>query len=104
MEIFKKHKNLIFILGIFLFSVFSWWYMVRPGFFSMHDDMQFMRLFELDKCFADWQIPCRWVPDLGYGYGYPLFNYYPPLPYYTGEFIHLIFGISFLDTVKILFG
>ncbi|MDP3888638.1 MAG: 6-pyruvoyl-tetrahydropterin synthase-related protein, partial [bacterium] len=47
---------------------------------------------------------CRWVPDLGYGYGYPLFNYYPPLPYYTGEFIHLIFGISFLDTVKILFG
>lgn len=98
-----KHKTLIIILGIILFSIFSWWYMVKPGFFSMHDDMQFMRLYELDKCFADKQIPCRWVPDLGYGYGYPLFNYYPPLPYYVGEIIHLVFGVSFIDTAKILF-
>lgn len=99
----EKKKTIISILAIILLSIFSWWYMVKPGFFSMHDDMQFMRLYELDKCFKDDQIPCRWVPDLGYGYGYPLFNYYSPLPYYLGEAIHLVFGTSFIDTVKILF-
>ena len=103
MEKFKKYKTLIIILGIVLVSFFSWSYMLKPGFFSMHDDMQFMRLFELDKCFADGQIPCRWVPDLGYGYGYPLFNYYSPLPYYVGEAVHLILGVSFIETAKILF-
>lgn len=103
MEKFKKYKTLIIILGIILVSFFSWRYMLKPGFFSMHDDMQFMRLYELDKCFADGQIPCRWVPDLGYGYGYPLFNYYSPLPYYVGEAIHLVLGVSFIETVKILF-
>lgn len=99
----KKYEALIILLGIVIISFFSWKYMLKPGFFSIHDDMQFMRLYELNKCFADGQIPCRWVPDLGYGYGYPLFNYYPPLPYYVGEIIHLAFGVSLLDTVKILF-
>jgi len=103
MEKFKKYQTLIIILGIILVSFFSWRYMLKPGFFSMHDDMQFMRLYELDKCFADGQIPCRWVPDLGYGYGYPLFNYYSPLPYYLGELVHLVLGVSFISTTKILF-
>ncbi|GAF99922.1 unnamed protein product, partial [marine sediment metagenome] len=69
----------------------------------MHDDMQIMRIFELDKCFQDGQIPCRWVPDLGYSYGYPLFNYYPPLPYYLGELFYLL-GFSLINSVKLLFG
>jgi hypothetical protein len=68
----------------------------------MHDDLQVMRQLEMEKCFLDGQIPCRWVPDMGYGFGYPLFNYYPPLPYLIGEAIRLI-GYSFIDTVKILF-
>ena len=75
---------------------------VRPGFFAMHDDLQAMRQLQMDKCFADFQIPCRWVSDMGYGFGYPLFNYYPPFPYYLGEFIHFL-GFSILDTVKVLF-
>jgi len=75
---------------------------IKPGYFAMHDDLQAMRQLEMDKCFRDLQIPCRWVPDMGYGYGYPLFNYYPPMPYYLGEIFHLV-GFSFLDTVKVLF-
>ena len=51
--------------------------------------------------FSDWQIPCRWVPDMGYSYGYPLFNFYPPLPYYIGQVVHW-FGFSFTETVKVL--
>lgn len=75
---------------------------VQPGYFPMHDDLQAMRQLQMDKCFRDLQLPCRWVPDMGYGFGYPLFNYYPPLPYYVGEVIHFL-GFSFLDTVKALF-
>jgi len=71
----------------------------RPGFFPIYDDMQVIRLEQLDECLKDGQIPCRWVPDLGYGYGYPLYQYYAPLPYYLMEAVHLS-GLSFIDSVK----
>lgn len=74
----------------------------EPGYFKMHDDLQMMRQLEMEKCFKDLQIPCRWVPDMGYGYGFPLFNYYPPLPYLTGQVFRLI-GFSFVDTAKFIF-
>src|SRR3989344_1819223 len=72
------------------------------GYFNMHDDLQMMRQLQMEKCFLDFQIPCRWVPDMGYGFGYPLFNFYPPLPYLVGQGIRLI-GFSFTGAVKILF-
>jgi len=74
----------------------------QKGYFNMHDDLQMMRQLQLEKCFMDGQIPCRWVPDMGYKYGFPLFNFYPPLPYLTGQIIRT-FGFAFTDTAKILF-
>lgn len=74
---------------------------IKPGYFRMHDDLQAMRQLVMDKCFNDLQIPCRWSEDLGYGYGYPLFNFYPPLPYYFGQVIHWS-GFSFTNTFKVL--
>jgi len=65
----------------------------------MHDDMQAMRVLQMDKCIKDGQIPCRWVPDMGYGYGYPQFIYYSPLPYYIMECFHLG-GLPIIDSVK----
>lgn len=76
--------------------------LVRPGFFPMHDDLQAFRIHQMHECFKDFQIPCRWVPDMGYQYGYPQYNYYPPSVYYLGEFFHLI-GFQFIDSVKIVF-
>lgn len=75
---------------------------LTSGYFKMHDDLQMMRQLEMEKCFLDLQIPCRWVPDMGYGFGFPLFNYYPPLPYLVGELFRLV-SFSFADTVKIVF-
>lgn len=103
MEKVRKYKTLFILLALVAVSFFSWRYLLKPGYFSMHDDMQIMRIFQLDKCLKDGQIPCRWVPDLGYSYGYPLFNYYSPLPYYLGEFFHLL-GFPIIDSVKLLFG
>lgn len=72
---------------------------MRPGYFPIHDDIQSLRVMQLDECVKDGQIPCRWVPDMGYGYGYPQFNYYGPLPYYVMEGFHLT-GLGYIDSVK----
>jgi hypothetical protein len=74
----------------------------EKGYFTMHDDLQMMRQLEMEKCFNDGQIPCRWVPDMGYGYGFPLFNFYPPMPYFVGE-VFRILQFSFADTAKLTF-
>lgn len=95
----KKIPVWVILLILIIPSFFS---LLRPGFFWMQDDLQAFRIQQMDKCFADFQIPCRWVPDPGYQYGYPQFNFYPPSVYYLGEVAHLA-GIQFIDAVKILF-
>ena len=44
-----------------------------------------VRLAQLHKFFGDGQLYVRWTPDLCFGYGYPLFNFYAPLFYYVAE-------------------
>lgn len=92
----KKNIILLLILIIPAFAI-----LLQKGYFSMHDDLQSMRQYQLDKCFSDLQIPCRWVPDMGYGYGYPLFNYYPSLPYLLGQPLRWL-GLQYIDVVKIV--
>lgn len=89
------------VLVVFL-GVLAGRVLLTSGYFNMHDDLQMMRQLEMEKCWQDFQIPCRWVPDMGYGYGFPLFNYYPPLPYLVGQVIRLT-GVSFITTVKLTF-
>lgn len=97
----KLTRGQLFLLGLLL-SLLVLWPLFAAPFFSHHDDVSVIRLYQMHKCFQDFQIPCRWVPDLGGGYGYPLFNYYPPLPYYLGEVVYLITA-NFLISVKVLF-
>lgn len=75
----------------------------HAGFFTFHDDQQVARLFELNNSLKTGQFPVRWVADLGFGYGYALFNFYPPLAYYVGEIFHLV-GFGFIDSIKIVWG
>lgn len=88
---------------LILLLVPSFWNLLKPGYFNMHDDLQVMRIFEMDKCFSDGQIPCRWTPDMGYGYGQPMFNFYSAFPYYLGAIIRMVTPLSIIWTVKILF-
>jgi hypothetical protein len=92
-----KNKILILLLLLVIPTVSA---LFASGYYPMHDDMQAMRLLQMDKCINDGQIPCRWVPDMGFGYGYPQFNYYSPLPYYLME-IFVLAGVGFLDSVRI---
>lgn len=98
----QKIGKYIPILLLTLLTVPAFFNLLRSGFFPMQDDLQAFRVYEMDRCFDDLQIPCRWVPDAGYQYGYPQFNYYPPLPYYIGATLHRL-GIQYIDSVKILF-
>lgn len=93
--------NVYFLIGLILTLSLLWPLFAAP-YFTHHDDVQVIRLYEMDKCVKDHQIPCRWVPDLGGEYGYPIFNYYAPLPYYFGELIYLLTG-SLLLSAKIMF-
>lgn len=58
------------------------------------------RLVEFDRVLRDGVLLPRWAPDLYYGYGYPLFNYYAPLIYYVGEAFHLL-GAGFQVATKL---
>lgn len=95
-------KNLILSLILILFTVPAYFSLLRPGFYSMHDDLQAFRILEMNECVKDLQLPCRWVPNSGYQFGYPLFIFYPPSAYYVGELVHLL-GFQFLDATKAVF-
>lgn len=89
-----------FLTGLLVILIFIIAVLSTPSFIP-HFDIQTMRLYEMNRCFMDGQIPCRWAPDLGNKYGYPLFNYYAPLPFYIGEIFYLLSG-SLSFSVKIL--
>lgn len=92
-------RRLFLILSI-IFAIPAFIFLTKPGmYWNMHDDMQMIRQLEMEKCLKDGQIPCRWTPDLGYGYGYPLFNFYPPMPYFVGQ-VYRTIGLSYIATVR----
>lgn len=99
---FKKFLNRTFLVLIIGFSLLASIDLLKYGYFPMHDDLQMMRQLMLEKCFLDGQIPCRWVPDMGYGFGYPLFNFYPPFPYLVGSIFRAL-GFAFTNTARYLF-
>ncbi|MBI1880046.1 MAG: hypothetical protein HYR94_17815 [Chloroflexi bacterium] len=48
------------------------------------------RLVALDHLIRQGVFFSRWLPDLAYGYGLPLFIFYAPLSYYLTEELHLL--------------
>lgn len=75
---------------------------LSPGFFPVHDDTQPSRIDQMTKGLMSGQFPVRLVPDLGYGYGYPIFNFYAPLPYYVGA-VFQITGFSAVMSAKFMY-
>ncbi len=100
----KLFENKIFQLIVVI--ILSW-SAIKPlfasGFFPMHDDTQVARVFEMGKSLKEGQFPVRIVDGLGYGYGYPIFNFYAPLPYYFGGLINM-FGVDALMATKVMIG
>jgi uncharacterized membrane protein len=98
MKYLKQFAPIIFVFLLSLVSVIPFFH---PGFFPIHDNTQVQRVFEMTKSISGGMFPVRWVADLGFGYGYPLFNFYAPFAYYVGSVLN-IFGLDVLFSTKLM--
>lgn len=97
MVFLKRYFGIIAVIFLSFWAVKP---LFIPGFFPIHDDTQVARVFEMGKALRDGMFPVRWASDLGYGYGYPIFNFYAPLSYYFGGFLILL-GFDALIATKL---
>jgi hypothetical protein len=103
MEKIRKNLNKFLIPAILLLSIPAVRYLFDYGFFGVSDDLHIAWLYEMDRAVKMFQFPPRFIPDLSFGFGYPLFNFVYPLPFYLGEIFYLL-GFSLVNSVKIIFG
>jgi hypothetical protein len=96
------NKHIFSLIVVILLAFIAYKPLFYNGYFPMHDDTQVARVVEMGRALNDGQFPVRWVSDLGYGYGYPIFNFYAPLPYYFGGFFYLM-GFNALIATKLMF-
>ncbi|MBI5045133.1 MAG: hypothetical protein HZC02_04350 [Candidatus Levybacteria bacterium] len=99
--------NKKFIAGLILVLLFLSLPLIAPffqkGYFTTHDgEWAVVRLADMYREVRDGQIPPRFSGNLNSGYGYPLFQYAYPMPYYLGLVLYL-FQIGLVDSIKILF-
>src|SRR3990172_12075804 len=100
MDLIRKNIFLIFSVLLTFFAISA---LLRPGFFPIHDNEQIARLHELNYDVISLHIPPRLSQNLGFGYDYSFFNFYPSFAYYVAEIFKLI-GFSFIDSTKIMIG
>src|SRR3989338_10606869 len=100
MKLFKKLLSfeLIVLIIITALAIVG---LLNNQYFSIHDDQHIARLYLLDQAIRQSDLYPRWVGGLGFNFGYPLFNFYPPLIYYVAEFFHLI-GFNLLWSLKLM--
>lgn len=94
-------KRLAISIVGFLVLIFTLRTLLNTTFFPIHDFTHVARLVELDRALGDGHFPVRWVRDLGYGYGMPLFSFYGPMPFYLAEVFHLV-GFTALVSIKMM--
>jgi hypothetical protein len=97
----RKIFYLIFFVIILAIPVILPYF--HSGYFPTHDgEWAVVRLGDMFRTLRDFQIPARYSGNLNFGYGYPLFNFTYPLPYYLGVIFHFL-GFGFVGTIKIFF-
>jgi hypothetical protein len=79
----STHSSRMDYLLVFLLTLPALYPLLGAGIFASHDGLHHIfRLFDLLQSLRDGAAFPRWLPNLGFGYGYPLLNYYAPLAYY----------------------
>jgi len=91
-------KSLFIIIIIAIPSFVS---ILNDKYFSMHDDQHIARLYLLIEGIKQGDLFPRWVDMLGFGHGYPLFNFYPPLIYYVSAVFYFL-GFSLIWSIKLM--
>lgn len=97
----KRVRKLFPIISVIILSFLAIQPFFHREFFPIHDATQVARVFEMHQSLQGLMFPVRWVADLGYGYGYPIFSFYAPFAYYLGAFF-MFLGFSALIATKIM--
>ena len=96
-------KKILLFLLLILLTLPATWSLLRPGFFPSHDGTWMtVRLSAFHQALRDGQFPVRWSIRLNHGFGYPVFNFLYPLPFYFGELFYLVSG-SLTQAIKLVF-
>jgi hypothetical protein len=75
----------------------------HAGYFPTHDgEWAVIRLGDMFRTLRDLQFPARYSGALNFGYGYPLFNFTYPFPYYLGILFYIPIH-SFILSIKTMF-
>ncbi len=76
--------------------------LAQPGLPRTADGyLHLLRTVEVDQSWRDGIFYPRWAPDMAFGYGYPIFNYFAPLLYLITEAVHLL-GPGFESSLKLV--
>jgi hypothetical protein len=85
------------------FSLPVLWPLVGQAYLSSHDGLHHLyRLLDLDWCIRGGALYPRWLPNMGFGYGYAILNYYAPLSYYIAE-VFKVLGAGYIDSIKLTY-
>lgn len=89
---------------IFLLCLPVVWSLIKSGYYYSHDGaFHLVRLGHFYNELTAGQFPVRYSQDLLFRHGYPVFNYFYPLPYYLGSLLHFL-GLDLGTSLKLLMG
>jgi hypothetical protein len=89
------NASLLFLAGLLAWGI---WRNGLPT--AIDGQLHFYRLLELHWAVQNGQFYPRWLPDMVFGFGAPVFNFYPPLTYWVAE-IFVLLGASPVLALKI---
>jgi len=98
----KKNNFLIDIFLLLIISIPSFIYILNPYYFTIHDNQHPVRLYLLNEGINQGYFYPRWLDKLTFGFGDPLFNFYPPLVYYLALIFYRL-GFSLIWSIKLVF-
>lgn len=91
--------GLVVVMLLPLFAILP---LLQPGLPRTADGfLHLLRVVEVDQSWRDGVYYPRWAPDMAFGYGYPIFNYFAPLLYHITSAVHLI-GLGFESAFKVV--
>ncbi len=97
----KIQKIIPIVLCLFL-SIFIFRYTFQEGMFRTHDgEIHIIRSMHFFSEVIRGQIPVRMIPEMAYGHGYLVFQFFYPFPYYLSSLFQIV-GFSAVDAWKVL--
>ena len=95
----KKYRIYIILLIFLLPAVYP---LLRPDFFHFSDEPNISLIYQMSRALEAGHFPPRWIPDVSYNFGHPLFNFYYPLPFILGALLFQLTG-SLISSIKLYF-